>query len=81
VVTQRLRFDEAYIDKLDECWQFLIWAPKENTCVQANKDHVKLLQLKRDKAAYLEIYANLQQGKIRQKLKGFSCFTVWLTYE
>jgi hypothetical protein len=43
-------FDEAYVYKRVEYWQFRMWL-RQSTAVE------------RGKAAYLGIYSNLQQGK------------------
>jgi hypothetical protein len=57
-------FDEACVYKRGEYWRFILWFPKENEyarkslCTRSESTPVK-----RVKAAYLEIYGNLQQGK------------------
>jgi hypothetical protein len=57
-------FDVTCVYKRGEYWQFRKWLPRENkyarkslrTCIEATA-------IKKGKAAYLEIYANLQQSK------------------
>ena len=57
-------FDEAYIYKRGEYWQFLMWLPKENKYARKSlRTRSETTAVERGKAAYLEIYANLQQGK------------------
>ena len=57
-------FDEACIYKRGEYWQFHIWLPKENKYARKSlRTRSEATAIKNSKAAYLEIYANLQQGK------------------
>ena len=57
-------FDEACIYKRVEYWQFRIWLPKENKCARKSlRTRSELPAIEKGKAAYLDIYANLQQGK------------------
>ena len=57
-------FDEACIYKRGEYWQFRMWLPKENKYARKSlRTRSETTAVERGKAAYLEIYANLQQGK------------------
>ncbi len=57
-------FDEACIYKRGEYWQFRMWLPKENKYARKSlHTRSEATAVERGKAAYLEIYANLQQGK------------------
>ena len=57
-------FDEACIYKRGEYWQFRMWLPKENKYARKSlRTRSEATAVERGKAAYLEIYANLQQGK------------------
>ena len=57
-------FDEACVYKRGEYWQFRLWLPKENKYARKSRRTRSLSKvIERGKAAYLEIYANLQQGK------------------
>lgn len=57
-------FDDACIYKRGEYWQFRIWLPKENKYARKSlRTRSESTAVERGKAAYLEIYANLQQGK------------------
>jgi hypothetical protein len=57
-------FDEACIYKRGEYWQFRMWLPKENRYARKSlRTRSEATAIERGKAAYLEIYANLQQGK------------------
>ena len=57
-------FDEACIYKRGEYWQFLMWLPKENKYARKSlRTRSEATAIEKGKAAYLEIYANLQQGK------------------
>jgi hypothetical protein len=57
-------FDEPRVYKRGEYWQFRLWLPKENKyarkslCTRSEGTAVE-----RSKAAYLEIYGNLQKCK------------------
>jgi len=58
------RFDEAFVYKRDEYWQFRLWLPKENKYARKSlRTRSETTAIERAKAAYLEIYGNLQQGK------------------
>ena len=55
-------FDEACVYKRGEYWQFPLWLPKENKCARKSlRTRSKSTAVERGKAAYLEIYGNLQQ--------------------
>ena len=57
-------FDDVYIYKRGECWLFRKWLPKENKCAcKSLCTRSGATAIVKGKAAYLEIYANLQQGK------------------
>jgi site-specific recombinase XerD len=57
-------FDEACIYKRGEYWQFRMWLPKESKYARKSlRTRSEATAVERGKAAYLEIYANLQQGK------------------
>ena len=57
-------FDEACIYKRGEYWQFRMWLPKENKYARKSlRTRSEATAIEKGKAAYLEIYANLQQGK------------------
>lgn len=57
-------FDEACVYKRGEYWQFRVWLPKENKYARKSlRTRSEATAVERGKAAYLEIYANLQQGK------------------
>jgi hypothetical protein len=57
-------FDEACIYKRGEYWQFRMWLPKENKYARKSlRIRSEATSIEKGKAAYLEIYANLQQGK------------------
>jgi len=57
-------FDEACVYKRGEYWQFRLWLPKENKYARKSlRTRSETTAVERGKAAYLEIYANLQQGK------------------
>ena len=57
-------FDEACIYKRGEYWQFRMWLAKENKYARKSlRTRSESTAIERGKAAYLEIYANLQQGK------------------
>ena len=59
-----LIFDEACAYKRGEYWQFRLWLPKENKYVRKSlRTRSETTAVERGKSAYLEIYANLQQGK------------------
>ena len=56
--------DEACIYKRGEYWQFRMWLPKENKYARKSlRTRSEATAIEKGKAAYLEIYANLQQGK------------------
>ena len=57
-------FDEACIYKRGEYWQFRMWLPKENKYARKSlRTRSEATAIEKGKAAYLEIYANLHQGK------------------
>ena len=57
-------FDEACVYKRGEYWQFRMWLAKENKYARKSlRTRSETTAVERGKAAYLEIYANLQQGK------------------
>ena len=57
-------FDEACIYKRGEYWQFRMWLPKENKYARKSlRTRSEATAIEKGKVAYLEIYANLQQGK------------------
>ena len=57
-------FDEACIYKRGEYWQFRMWLAKEGKYARKSlRTRSESTAIERGKAAYLEIYANLQQGK------------------
>lgn len=57
-------FDEAYVYKRGEYWQFRMWLPKENKYARKSlRTRSESTAIERGKASYLEIYSNLQQGK------------------
>ena len=57
-------FDEACIYKRGEYWQFRMWLPKENKYARKSlRTRSEATAIEKGKAAYLETYANLQQGK------------------
>jgi hypothetical protein len=57
-------FDEACVYKRGEYWQFRLWLPKENKYARKSlRTRSESTAVERGKAAYLEIYGNLQQGK------------------
>jgi len=57
-------FDEACIYKRGEYWQFRMWLPKENKYARKSlRTRSEATAIEKSKVAYLEIYANLQQGK------------------
>jgi len=57
-------FDEACIFKRGEYWQFRMWLPKENKYARKSlRTRNEATAIEKGKATYLEIYANLQQGK------------------
>ena len=57
-------FDEACVYNRGEYWQFRLWLPKENKYARKSlRTRSETSAVARGKAAYLEIYGNLQQGK------------------
>ena len=67
-------FDEACIYKRGEYWQFRMWLPKENKYARKSlRIHSEVTAIEKGKAAYLEIYANLQRGKTRNKDSDTHC--------
>ena len=57
-------FDEACVYKRGEYWQFRLWLPKENKYARKSlRTRSESAAVELGKAAYLEIYGNLQQGK------------------
>ena len=57
-------FDEACVYKRGEYWQFRLWLPKENKYARKSlRTRSESTATERGKAAYLETYGNLQQGK------------------
>ena len=56
-----LIFDEACVYKRGEYWQFRMWLTKENKYAHKSlRTRSETTAVERGKAAYLEIYANLQ---------------------
>ena len=50
--------------KRGEYWQFHLWLPKENKYARKSlRTRSESTAIERGKAAYLETYGNLQQGK------------------
>ncbi len=59
-----LLYDESYIYRRGECWLFRMWLPKENRYARKSLlTHSEATAIEKGKAAYVEIYAKLQQGK------------------
>jgi len=59
-----LLFEEACVYKRREYWQFRMWLAKENKYAHKSlRTRSETTAFERGKAAYLEIYANFQQGK------------------
>ena len=57
-------FDEACVCKRGDYWQFLMWLPKENKEARKSlRTGSEAAATEKGKAAYLDIYANLQRGK------------------
>ena len=57
-------FDEACVYKRGGYWQFRMWLAKENKWARKSlRTRSETTAVERGKAAYLEIYGNLQQGK------------------
>ena len=57
-------FDEACVYKRGEYWQFLMWLAKKNKYARKYlRTRSETTAVERSEVAYLEIYANLQQGK------------------
>ena len=57
-------FDEACIYKRGKYRQFRMWFPKENKYARKSlRTRSEATAIEQGKAAYLEIYAYLQQGK------------------
>lgn len=57
-------FDEACIYKRGEYWHFRMWLAKEGKYARKSlRTRSESTAIERGKAAYLEIYSNLQQGK------------------
>ena len=57
-------FDEACIYKRGEYWQFRMWLAKENKYVRKSlRTRNQTTAIERAKDAYLEIHANMKQGK------------------
>ena len=57
-------FDEAVIYKLGAYWHFRMWLKGEGKYARKSlRTRSKTTAVEKGKAAYLEIYANLQQGK------------------
>jgi integrase len=57
-------FDEACVYKRGDYWQFRMWLAKENKYARKSlRTRSETTAVERGKAAYLEIYANLEQGK------------------
>ncbi|WP_218940160.1 hypothetical protein [Denitrobaculum tricleocarpae] len=58
-------FDETCVYKRSEYRHFRVWLPKENRYARKSlHTRSEATAIEKDKAAHLEIYANLQQGKI-----------------
>ena len=61
-------FDEACVYKRGEYWQFRLWLPKENKYARKSlRTRSESTAIESGKAAYLEIYGNLQKGKLKWK--------------
>ena len=57
-------FDETCVYKRGEYWHFCMWLAKENKYARKSlRTRSETTAIERGKAAYLEIHANLQQGK------------------
>lgn len=57
-------FDDACIYKRGEYWQFRMWLHKEGKYVRKSlRTRNQQSAIEKGKAAYLELYANIQQGK------------------
>jgi len=57
-------FDEAVIYKRGDYWQFRMWLNGEGKYARKSlRTRSKTTAIEKGKAAYLEIYANIQQGK------------------
>ena len=57
-------FDEAYLHKQGEYWQFCRWITKKNKYARKSLRLFNKSKLDEGvKASYLQIYSNLQQGK------------------
>ena len=57
-------FEEACVYKRGDIWQFCVWLAKENKYTPKSlRTRSETTAVERGKAAYLEIHANLQQGK------------------
>ena len=57
-------FDEACVYKRGDYWQFRMWLAKENKYARKSlRTRSETTAVEHGKAAYLEIYANLKQGK------------------
>lgn len=57
-------FDEAIIYKRDQYWQFRLWLPKENKYARKSlKTTNRSTAIEKGKELYLELYANMKQGK------------------
>ena len=55
-------FDEACVYKRGEYWQFRLWLPKENKYARKSlRTRSESTAVERGKAAYLEIYGNLNR--------------------
>ena len=75
-------FDEAVIYKRGAYWHFRMWLKGEGKYARKSlRTRSKATAVEKGKAAYLEIYANLQQGKTYFSIttKEGVNMTVWLT--
>ena len=73
-------FDEACVYKRGEYWQFRLWLPKENKYARKSlRTRSESTAIERGKAAYLEIYGNLQQGKSYFSITTKEGVEKWLT--
>ena len=58
---EKVIFEEACICKRGEYWQFRMWLPKENKYARKSlRTRNENTAIEQVKAAYLEIYTNLQ---------------------
>ena len=65
-------FDEACVYKRGEYWQFRLWLPKENKYARKSlRTRSESTAVERGKAAYLEIYGNLQHVTVSIEKRAF----------